>query len=106
MTDLAFWHRLQSAFTVTYHYLFPQLTMGLAWFLVYWKWRSLRIGDERYAAAARLWAKIIPPKRTSACLVTAAENACIEPSLCPNRKIGLHSWRFARTSNAAFASST
>ena len=34
MDDAAFWHRLQFAFTITYHYLFPQLTMGLAWFLV------------------------------------------------------------------------
>jgi cytochrome bd ubiquinol oxidase subunit I len=56
--DPALWHRLQFAFTITYHYLFPQLTMGLAWFLVYWKWRALRTGDERYAAAARFWAKI------------------------------------------------
>jgi cytochrome d ubiquinol oxidase subunit I len=58
MTDAAFWHRLQFAFTVTYHYLFPQLTMGLAWFLVFWKWRALRTGDERYADAARFWARI------------------------------------------------
>jgi len=58
MTDLAFWHRLQFAFTITYHYLFPQLTMGLAWFLVYWKWRALRTGDVRCASAARFWAKI------------------------------------------------
>jgi cytochrome bd ubiquinol oxidase subunit I len=58
MDDAAFWHRLQFAFTVTYRYLFPQLTMGLAWFLVFWKWRALRTGDERYAAAARFWARI------------------------------------------------
>jgi cytochrome d ubiquinol oxidase subunit I len=57
-TDPAFWHRLQFGFTVTYHYLFPQLTMGLAWFLVFWKWRALRTGDEQYAAAGRFWAKI------------------------------------------------
>jgi len=58
MDDAALWHRLQFAFTITYHYLFPQLTMGLAWFLVYWKWRALRAGGERYAAAARFWARI------------------------------------------------
>lgn len=58
MDDPAFWHRLQFAFTITYHYLFPQLTMGLAWFLVFWKWRYLRTGDERYAQAVRFWAKI------------------------------------------------
>ena len=56
--DPGFWHRLQFAFTITYHYLFPQLTMGLAWFLVYWKWRALRTGDEKYNQAVRFWAKI------------------------------------------------
>jgi cytochrome d ubiquinol oxidase subunit I len=57
--DPAFWHRLQFAFTITYHYLFPQLTMGLAWFLVFWKWRAMRTGEERCAAASRFWAKIL-----------------------------------------------
>jgi len=56
--DAAFWHRIQFAFTIVYHYLFPQLTMGLAWFLVAWKWLHLRTGDARYADAARLWARI------------------------------------------------
>jgi cytochrome bd ubiquinol oxidase subunit I len=41
-----------------YHYLFPQLTMGLGWFLVYWKWRALKTGDEKYNQAVRFWAKI------------------------------------------------
>lgn len=58
MNDPALWHRLQFAFSITYHYLFPQLTMGLAWFLVYWKWRALRTGDEQHAEAARFWARI------------------------------------------------
>jgi len=49
---------LQFGFTITYHYLFPQLTMGLAWFLVYWKWRALRTGDDKYNKAARFWARI------------------------------------------------
>ena len=56
--DPAFWSRFQFAFTLTYHYLFPQLTMGLAWFLVYWKWRALRTGDDTYNQAVRFWAKI------------------------------------------------
>jgi cytochrome bd ubiquinol oxidase subunit I len=58
VSDPAFWSRLQFGFTLTYHYLFPQLTMGLAWFLVYWKWRALRTGDDKYNQAARFWAKI------------------------------------------------
>ena len=53
MDDPALWHRLQFAFTITYHYLFPQLTMGLAWIIVYFKWRFLRTGDERFGNAAR-----------------------------------------------------
>ncbi|HTO53175.1 MAG TPA: cytochrome ubiquinol oxidase subunit I [Myxococcota bacterium] len=58
LANPAFWSRMQFGFTITYHYLFPQLTMGLAWFLVYWKWRGLRTGDEEYHQAARFWAKI------------------------------------------------
>src|SRR5580698_10728030 len=57
-SDPAVWSRIQFAFTLTYHYLFPQLTMGLAWFLVYWKWRALSTGDDKYNRAARFWAKI------------------------------------------------
>jgi cytochrome d ubiquinol oxidase subunit I len=58
LSNPAFWSRLQFGFTITYHYLFPQLTMGLAWFLVYWKWRALWTGNEKYNKAVRFWAKI------------------------------------------------
>src|SRR3984957_13050087 len=58
LSDAAFWNRLQFGFTLVYHYLFPQLTMGLAWFLVYWKWKAFRTGEEKYNQAARFWAKI------------------------------------------------
>jgi len=58
LSDPAFWSRFQFGFTLIYHYLFPQLTMGLAWFLVYWKWRALRTGDDEYNKAVRFWAKI------------------------------------------------
>ena len=51
-------HRLHFAFSVTFHYLFPQLTMGLAPLLVALKTIALRTGDERYNQAARFWAKI------------------------------------------------
>ena len=58
MDDALLWHRLQFAFTITYHYLFPQLTMGLAWLLVFWKWRHLRTGDEVCGNAVRFWGRI------------------------------------------------
>jgi cytochrome bd ubiquinol oxidase subunit I len=50
--------RLQFAFTVTFHYIFPQLTMGLALLLVCLKTKALRTGDEHYNRAARFWARI------------------------------------------------
>src|SRR5271165_6940735 len=58
MTDELLWHRIQFAFTVTYHYLFPQLTMGLALIIVILKVVALRKGDERYNEVARFWARI------------------------------------------------
>lgn len=51
-------HRFHFAFTVTFHYIFPQLTMGLALLLVYLKTKALRTGDEHYNRAARFWARI------------------------------------------------
>jgi len=51
-------HRLHFAFTITYHYIFPQLRMGLAPLIVIFKSLALRSGDERYNKAARFWAKI------------------------------------------------
>ncbi|MET0793276.1 MAG: cytochrome ubiquinol oxidase subunit I [Polyangiaceae bacterium] len=58
MDDPSFWHRLQFSFTIVYHYLFPQLTMGLAFIILLWKWRAFRTGQARYDLAARFWAKI------------------------------------------------
>lgn len=51
-------HRIHFAFTVTYHYLFPQLTMGLALLIVILKTIAIRRKDERYNQAARFWARI------------------------------------------------
>lgn len=51
-------HRLHFAFTVTFHYLFPQLTMGLAPLIVVLKTLALRRNDETYNQAARFWARI------------------------------------------------
>lgn len=56
--DPAFWHRLQFAFTVTYHYLFPQLTMGLALLILVMKTLGLRRGGEGWNDAARFWIRI------------------------------------------------
>jgi cytochrome d ubiquinol oxidase subunit I len=51
-------HRLQFAITATFHYLFPQLTMGLALLLVVFQTLAWRTRQERYARAARFWLRI------------------------------------------------
>src|ERR1700738_4215071 len=56
--DALLLHRIHFAFTITFHYLFPQLTMGLALLLVALKTLALRTGNQHYNQAARFWAKI------------------------------------------------
>jgi cytochrome d ubiquinol oxidase subunit I len=51
-------HRIQFAFTVAYHYLFPQLTIGLALLIVVLKSLALARGDRVAAEAARFWIRI------------------------------------------------
>ena len=58
MEDMILYNRLQFAFTITFHYLFPQLTMGLSLMIVYFKWKFLRTKNEDYNNAAKFWMKI------------------------------------------------
>lgn len=50
--------RVQFAFTVMFHYLFPILTMGLGFFIAVLSTMGLITHRERYAIAADFWAKI------------------------------------------------
>lgn len=50
--------RFHFAFTIGFHYLFPQLTMGLALFLVLFHVLALWKKDEVYTHALRFWGKI------------------------------------------------
>jgi cytochrome d ubiquinol oxidase subunit I len=58
VSDALFIHRLHFAFTITYHYLFPQLTMGLAPLIVILKSLELRSGNPAFGNAARFWTRI------------------------------------------------
>ena len=58
MGDPLFWHRLQFGCTATYHYLFPQLSMGLAFLIVVLKALGLKTGDTHYDETARFWIRI------------------------------------------------
>jgi cytochrome d ubiquinol oxidase subunit I len=58
MDSVVLYDRLQFAFTATFHYLFPQLTMGLALLLLYLRTRALVAGDDHYQDVARFWTKM------------------------------------------------
>ena len=58
MQEMLFYDRMQFAFTITFHYLFPQLTMGLSLLIVYFKWKFLRTNLDLYNDASKFWMKI------------------------------------------------
>ncbi|QIN78421.1 cytochrome ubiquinol oxidase subunit I [Rubrobacter marinus] len=58
MEDALLASRLQFAFTAAYHFLFPQLTMGLALLVFILKSVYMRNGNETWNRAARFWGKI------------------------------------------------
>ncbi|QYK11210.1 cytochrome ubiquinol oxidase subunit I [Shewanella rhizosphaerae] len=53
--DLA---RLQFAFTVSFHIIFPAITIGLASYLAVLEWRWLKTGEQVYKNLYHFWCKI------------------------------------------------
>ncbi len=58
MDDSLLLHRIHFAFTIMYHYLFPQLTIGLALIMTVFKTLALRTGDPVYHESARFWIRV------------------------------------------------
>ena len=58
MEEMLFYDRMQFAFTITFHYLFPQLTMGLSLIIVYFKWKFLKTNDPHFNKATHFWMRI------------------------------------------------
>ncbi len=50
--------RVQFAANITFHILFPAITIGLAWLLVYFKAKENRTGEERWRDAYRFFVKV------------------------------------------------
>jgi cytochrome d ubiquinol oxidase subunit I len=50
--------RVQFAANITFHILFPTISIALAWVLLYFKWRFNRSQDEKWMDAYRFWVKI------------------------------------------------
>jgi cytochrome d ubiquinol oxidase subunit I len=51
-------HRLHFAFSVTFHYLFPQLSMGLGLLIVILKLRAVVTKDAAWDRAVRFWSRL------------------------------------------------
>jgi cytochrome d ubiquinol oxidase subunit I len=50
--------RLQFAANISFHILFPTITIALGWWLVFFRWRWVRTRDERWLLAWRFWTKV------------------------------------------------
>lgn len=58
MLDPIMLARIQFAFTVSFHIVFPAFTIGLSSFLAVLEWRWLKTGDKNYQELYKFWIKI------------------------------------------------
>lgn len=50
--------RIQFGLTAAFHFLFPPVTIGLAWLITYIGWRYLRTADPEYEKMMTFWIKL------------------------------------------------
>jgi cytochrome d ubiquinol oxidase subunit I len=58
MLDTLVLSRMQFAANITFHILFPTITIALCWFLLFFKVRSNQTGDPIWAKVYQFWVKI------------------------------------------------
>src|SRR4051812_1102275 len=58
MEDALLLARAQFGLNIGFHILFPTLTIALAWFLVYFRWRHWRTRDAAWLVTYKRWVKI------------------------------------------------
>ena len=51
--------RIQFAANISFHILFPMITIGLGWMLLFFKLRFNATRDTKWMGAYRLWVKVI-----------------------------------------------
>ena len=56
--DAVFLARIQFAITVGFHFIFPPLTIGMAWLIFWMKVKALRTGDEQYQRMSQFWLRL------------------------------------------------
>jgi cytochrome bd ubiquinol oxidase subunit I len=50
--------RMQFAANITFHILFPTISIGLGWLLLFFRWRWLKTHDAAWLSAYRFWTKV------------------------------------------------
>lgn len=56
--DAVFLARLQFAFTIGFHYIFPPLSIGMAWLIFIYQFLFIRKKDEEYNIISQFWIKL------------------------------------------------
>ena len=51
--------RIQFALTIGFHFIFPPLSIGLAWIVVFVEYRYLRTGEELYKSMSEFWIHVL-----------------------------------------------
>jgi len=59
MDDPVFLSRIQFAITVGFHFLFPPISIGLAWLLVFVEFKAWRTGDLTWEKVGQLFGKLL-----------------------------------------------
>lgn len=50
--------RIQFGMTIGFHFIFPSITIGMAWLIFWFMNRYKKTGDERFGVHARFWLKL------------------------------------------------
>ncbi len=58
VNDALILHRIQFAANMSFHILFPTISIAMAWVLLFFKLRSNRTGDPKWMQAYAFWVKI------------------------------------------------
>ena len=58
MDDVLLLSRIQFAFTIMFHYIFPPLAIGMGVLLVFFEGMYLKTKDPEYEAATKFWVRI------------------------------------------------
>ena len=56
--DVEILSRIQFAFTIAFHYIYPPLSIGLGLIMVIMEGKYLKTGNKEYEILARFWTKI------------------------------------------------